>query len=121
VKLNGLLALLGSELIDQIYYFRHVENSDSISTKTAPLLLWMYALNIRIENGGSDMAAETKYTLGWQGMEKTELEPHKQMPFYRIMWLQGIWLFVLRDLFVWSGYRESVNKKVKSSEAVYEI
>ena len=60
----------------------------------------MYALNIRIENGGSDMAAGTKYALGWQGTETRELEPHKQMPFYRVMWLQGKRLFVLRDSLV---------------------
>jgi hypothetical protein len=32
-------------------------------------------LKIRIENGGNDAAAGTKYALGWQGMEKRVKTP----------------------------------------------
>ena len=53
-------------------------------------------LNVRFKyqngyNGGTDVAAETKYALGWQGIETSELEQNrKQMRFYGLMWLQGL-------------------------------
>ena len=50
----------------------------------------MFALNIRIDNGGTDVAAGTKYVVRWQGMKTSELEHRKQIPFYRVMWLQGL-------------------------------
>ncbi len=34
----------------------------------------MFALSIRIYNGGTDVAAETKYAMEWQGIETSELE-----------------------------------------------
>ena len=41
----------------------------------------MLASNIRIEHGGTDVAAVTKYVVRWQGMKTSELEHRKQMPF----------------------------------------
>jgi len=63
----------------------------------------MLASNIRIDNVRADVAAVTKYVVRWQGMKTSELEYSKKMPFYRAMWLQGLWLFALRDLLVWLG------------------
>jgi hypothetical protein len=60
------------------------------NSKTAPLLVRMCALKVRIENGGTDVAAGTKYTLRWQGMETCDYEDRKQMQSYRVMWLQGL-------------------------------
>ena len=50
----------------------------------------MLASKIRIDNGGTDVAAGTKYVVWRQGMETSELELRKQMQFYRAMWLQGL-------------------------------
>jgi len=50
----------------------------------------MFASKIRIEHGGTDVAAVTKYVVRWQGMKTSELEHRKQMPSNRAMWLQGL-------------------------------
>ena len=41
----------------------------------------MLTSNIRIENGGTDVAAGTKHALRWHGIETRDFESHKQMPF----------------------------------------
>jgi hypothetical protein len=41
----------------------------------------MISSNIRIDNGGTDVAAGTKYEVRWKGMKTSELEHRKQMPF----------------------------------------
>ena len=58
-------------------------------------LLYCFACSLQIlestmVNGGTDVAAGTKYVVRWQGMKTSELEHRKQMPFYRAMWLQGL-------------------------------
>jgi hypothetical protein len=55
----------------------------------------MFALESKIENGGSDVAAAEKWSFGNQGTEANELEHRKQMRIYRVVRLQGLCLFLL--------------------------